>query len=282
MIFLPELARKIARGEKTQTRRPIKPIPGEQSPMIVSRKTGQTKPRPASRRDPVTAMVNGQPVLACKYLIGHTYAVQPGRGKDGICHILVENVQAEPAGAITYTAARAEGFRTTDEFKATWVRLYDARWIASQEETTDEDGVITTDRHLMTSDLVPRFDEHHADTLVWAITFRVDTEHRPRLMRARPNEAGDYTETALDAMRGEPEAIPAGLLDYYTKDAHERFAGQPGRREENLRKYSSSLANRLRQAAVAAQRAGDHPDTVSTLALIEEHIKTLERQRGAA
>ena len=89
MIFRPELARKIIRGEKTMTRRPIKP--GEKH---------------------------------CRYQEGRDYAVQPGSGKPESCRILILTVEGQALGDLTYRDARAEGFKTRQDFQAYWAGLH--------------------------------------------------------------------------------------------------------------------------------------------------------------
>ena len=87
MIFSPLLADKVMSGEKTVTRRPVK---GE---------------------------------AACRYQVGRTYAVQPGRGKKSIGRIAISSVHKEPLGNAT-REARAEGFHDFDAFRNYWAGLY--------------------------------------------------------------------------------------------------------------------------------------------------------------
>jgi hypothetical protein len=94
VIFRPELAAKIGAGEKTQTRRPIKP-------------------------DEAT----------CRYKVEHSYAVQPGRGKAQVARIVVTDVRQERLGDISRDDAKREGFKRKgfgdpDAFKAYWSEMY--------------------------------------------------------------------------------------------------------------------------------------------------------------
>lgn len=79
MIFKPELVTLILAGNKTQTRRPV--LYG----------------------------LNGK-VIPCRYKVGHTYAVQPGRGKRQVARIEILEVRRESWGAISEPDAIAEGF----------------------------------------------------------------------------------------------------------------------------------------------------------------------------
>jgi hypothetical protein len=137
VIFQPALARAVAAGRKTQTRRPVK---GD-------------KP--------------------CRYRVGSDYAVQPGRGKEAIARLKVLEVREEPVGAITHADARAEGFRNVAAFKAAWVRIHDAGWVGKLEaDITPELGGCLSE-----SELVYRFEVAHAHKLVHVISFTlaVDT-----------------------------------------------------------------------------------------------------------
>jgi hypothetical protein len=94
MIFRPELANKIRAGEKTQTRRPIKP--GE---------------------------------ATCRYKVEHSYAVQTGRGKPQVARIVVTDVRQERLGDISRDDAKREGFKRKgfgdpDTFKAYWSEMH--------------------------------------------------------------------------------------------------------------------------------------------------------------
>lgn len=90
MIFKPELIQKILSGEKTVTRRPLKA--GE---------------------------------YECRYKVGRTYALQPGRGQRAVGRILVK---AATPGFLeelrTTREARLEGFESVGDFLAYWARLY--------------------------------------------------------------------------------------------------------------------------------------------------------------
>lgn len=163
MIFRPPLVRAIAEGKKTQTRRPIK---GD---------------------DP------------CRYQPGKSYAVQPGRGKPAAFRITIVDVRQEAAGEITLEAAVAEGFRSTDAFKAYWVGLHDKAWL---EKLADDWADPYDERY---DDLVrDRFHARHAHRPVWVITFELDRTEQPRYVA---EGWPDYTTSAHLALAGEPEAL---------------------------------------------------------------------------
>lgn len=92
MIFKPELAAAIVLGEKTATRR-----------------IAVENPRAMWRLE-----------RPWRYEPGKRFAVQPGRGKDGIAMAIVTNRRMDPLSAVTSRDARCEGFPTRDAFVAAW------------------------------------------------------------------------------------------------------------------------------------------------------------------
>lgn len=89
MIFRQDMVDRILSGEKTQTRRPAPPPPAQ-----------------------------------CRYRVGRTYAVQPGRGLHGVCRIRVVSWLRCRVTPISPRDARAEGFLSPAEFYARWVDLH--------------------------------------------------------------------------------------------------------------------------------------------------------------
>lgn len=189
MIFRPALHRAIIAGRKTQTRRPVKP--------------GQTR---------------------CRYEPGRTYAIQPGRGQPSDGHrIHILDVHQEHLGDITFTDARAEGFKTTQDFKTYWVQLHDKAWAEKPIRvpcdcwTHSQPGDHFRLRDITERDLLQRFDQRHANTTVWVITFAYDTSEQPRFLAAR-SEHG-YTSNRHRALPDEPEAVNDLTLRRYARDA---------------------------------------------------------------
>lgn len=207
---------------------------------------------------------------------GRNYAIQPGLGQRQITRIAINTIEAGRLGDITFNDVRAEGFRTTIEYKAFWVRTYDAAWVVREENRLE--------RTVTDEELAGRFDTRHADTAVWIVGFELDRSHRPRLLAptARGERDGDeygYTDNPTRSLRDEPEAVDASILAKFAEDAAMRWRGLPGSREEHLRRRERSLRIRLRQAALNAGRAG--VDITRQLDSIEHHIRMLEQQRKA-
>jgi hypothetical protein len=99
MIFRPELAAKIVKGQKTATRRAM---------------------NPAKVRSPWHPDSHSYPV-------GRAFAVCPGRGVHGIAQAIVTARRIEPLSAVTPHDARCEGFPTRDGFVAAW-RAINGDW----------------------------------------------------------------------------------------------------------------------------------------------------------
>lgn len=219
MIFRPELARKIIRGEKTMTRRPIKP--GEKH---------------------------------CRYREGRDYAVQPGRGKAESCRILILTVEDQALGDLTYRDARAEGFKTRDEFQAYWAGLHG----------------------------------HYDPAMpVWAIRFRLHAD-QPRLLMPigaghhdpqanpgidMPADHG-YTPDHNRSVRDEPEAV-----DERTQD---RFAAQARERERVSRSETWTEARGILTAQLdRLKAAGPGRHAAREIRAIEARIRRLDDRYAA-
>lgn len=94
MIFRPELAAAILRGEKKATRRRI-----------------SANPRSPWRAHPLS------------YPVGAEFAIQPGRGQPSVARAKVTGRRIEPLGALKPIDARREGFPTREGFVAAWAAI---------------------------------------------------------------------------------------------------------------------------------------------------------------
>lgn len=56
--------------------------------------------------------------------VGHSYAVQPGRGKKSLGRIFVLDIREERLGDISAGDARAEGYRSREEFFESWRTIH--------------------------------------------------------------------------------------------------------------------------------------------------------------
>lgn len=185
----------------------------------------------------------------CRCKEGLSYAVQPGRGKHASCRVLVREVRLERLGDISFEDARREGFRTRDEFKAAWVVINDSAWVRRCED--NRDGF-----ELAEFDLAERFDVRHAETMVWVISFDLDTAHVPRFLAARP--APDYVANEKQALPDEPEAVSAAEQDRITEKAGTEFAQWRAveARAYDERRAVLSAEERIKHAEAKARRLG--------------------------
>jgi ASCH domain len=97
-------------GAKTQTRRPKKAM------HVAVRATDD----PTS---PIIAVTQRGKLAV--YTVGHTYAVQPARGRRALGFIRLTAIrEAERAGDISEVDALAEGFATAAEWKAVYLEMW--------------------------------------------------------------------------------------------------------------------------------------------------------------
>jgi uncharacterized protein YqfB (UPF0267 family) len=203
MIFRAELVRQIRTGRKTMTRRPAKVEPG------------------------------------CRYQPGKSYAVQPGRGQSATCRIHVTSVRKELVGEIAFADARAEGFATTEDFKAYWIAIHERTWLehenAMLNEAENDDGVVLDRDVWIMRRSLDLFDRKHAHRPVWVISFHLDVAPVGRLLALRSQEG--YTSNPHRALPGEPEAVDADTQAWVTGNAHQTTAQwqalEAGRRERD-------------------------------------------------
>ena len=107
LTFKPELIEKIRRGQKTQTRRPVR---GEKMRLLYP--NGEV---------PVMGVVkNGR----LKWEVGSTRAIKPGRTARGVGYVRITNIRYETVKTISNADAIAEGFKDRDEFFGVWVDMY--------------------------------------------------------------------------------------------------------------------------------------------------------------
>jgi hypothetical protein len=106
MQFKPELAQKILKGEKTQTRRTVKP--GER---LVNLKEGGKFV--IWRKDTGLASLVHKRI---KWQTGQSYSIQPGRGKPGLGRFLLLDIRRELVRDISEEDAIAEGFNSISKF----------------------------------------------------------------------------------------------------------------------------------------------------------------------
>jgi hypothetical protein len=106
--------------------------------------------------------------------------------------------------SITLESARAEGHRTSDDYRVWWVRTYDVAWlnggVTRLELPSSEEGLRVA--------ILARFEDRHQFHLVWVITGRHVADAGHRFLAAEPDRVqSPYTTQADLAVRPGGDAL---------------------------------------------------------------------------
>lgn len=209
MIFTARQARAIIAGRQTQTRIPVL--------------TGR----------------------ACPVKVSHDYPVQVRRGRrlDTVTRIMVLGRGQQRAGDVALPGARAEGCRTTNDWRIRWVRWRDRAWI--EREKVDLVAVYDDEVSIVNWILLERFEQRHADTMVWAIAFEPVVD-APRFLAHPTRTSGDYVATPARAID------PVEAIDETTQERYAKLAREDGqRRRESLQRDIEAERQRRRNLRTA-------------------------------
>jgi hypothetical protein len=159
------------------------------------------------------------PATSARYSPGQSVPVRvhkPSNAqRDLRCRVIVHDTTTVVLGTISFKQARAEGHRTSDQFRCWWVRHHDRAWI---DQLTEDQGELEPEA------LLERFELKHAHRPVLAVAFKLDISHRPRLLVPLGRTGGDelgYTEAPGKALRDEPEAVEAEYLKRFADEAEQ-------------------------------------------------------------
>lgn len=123
---------KVLSGEKTQTRRIVKPGDGFTTPLslgVIGKDAGRmittvpnySTPRPGFNN--IYSVCNGKRTV---YQVNKDYAVQPGRTKSGVARIQLTEIRREDVRNISDEDVAAEGFGIDkDDFLEVWCQMHD-------------------------------------------------------------------------------------------------------------------------------------------------------------
>lgn len=175
--------------------------------------------------------------------VGHEIPITPGTGKAPLGRARIVAAWEQRLGDIAYAEARAEGHRTTDDFKAQWVAENDRTWVlAPRARIVDEEG------------LIARFNKRWANTIVQVLQLHPVADE-PRylasqadILNGRTND-GEYVLArgrAIDDL----EVVDDATTDRYAKAAgviaeglrlERNQADQDAYRQHRQRKRSARL-----------------------------------------
>ncbi len=221
-----DAGRLVLAGRKTQTRR------------LAIHRRGLTPPR--------HGLTEGQWLRCTTHHIGRVYPLERyARGDEllpeqrmrleagsrqkppalTIAHVRCVDLRLQRLGDVDLKDARAEGFRTTDEFRAAWVQARDMHRLLMDDDDANY--------------LLRLFDRCHAHRLVWAFTFEII--ETPRLLKAT-SSYDDYTDKPSKAARAEPEALTVDQLAALTRYAPAKDHAQ---RRQPVATHAHNIAREL-------------------------------------
>lgn len=113
---------KVLSGEKTQTRRLFKA--GDYGWMCgYSNEIDPTTGRTGFIYSSVSNQQDGK--IINRWLVGKTYAIQPGRGMKAVGRIQIIGIRCQDVRKISLVDVRAEGFEARYQFLDVWAAMHD-------------------------------------------------------------------------------------------------------------------------------------------------------------
>lgn len=226
MIFKQKLIDRIRDGAKTQTRRVLKP----EHVAEVERLRRQGK----------------DPAGACRYKVGRSYAIKPGRTSAGVARVTITAVCVERLGDITPDDAKREGFArkgigSTSMFFDYWRELHG---------------------------------EVDEDLLVFAISFAYGHDQLRLLSTPVPGRSGDYTTALGQTIDEGAEGVDESSQQRFSDQAHRSKGQQHLLNQARRERYE--LERRLERAVSDAGARG--VDISSPLRVIERQLQKIERR----
>lgn len=137
--------------------------------------------------------------------------------------------------SLSVASVRAEGHRTTGDYKTWWVKCYDkgwcrrsidpARWFRLPYGTPRSDRRLAALEAVLAPDHVARFDARHAGTEVWVLTIEPERVASDRFIAldGRGDEHG-YTTRPEMAVRGIPPAVDEQTQRRFSDKARDHHA----------------------------------------------------------
>jgi hypothetical protein len=164
----------------------------------------------------------------CRYKAQRSYPVwkKPAReralGDEPVLKVIVVSIHDEPLGSISFEDARAEGFKTRDEFWEAWAERY---------------GSVDRGR------------------LVWVLRFKI-LEDEPVFLAAQPGSIlSDYTTSHFHATRGEDEPVFRADQERITAEARQRYdeLHADDRRRQDAKRIARQAQLAVMQGTITAE-----------------------------
>ncbi len=174
--------------------------------------------------------------------VGKVFVVRRADGVTPAVHAQVVAVHRAWLGSIDFAGAKAEGYRTTDDFKVAWTRRTDRVTAAHERWAVRELGEDGLRAHLLA-----RFVRQHAATEVWVVTFAI-SEGRDRFLAAG-SRGGDYTATPARALDTDAPCVDDLELARYAKKAEAHRQSFKAALEEGRAARKAQRGRSLRDAA---------------------------------
>lgn len=262
MVLDGNIAWKIMAGSATQVRR-----------VVDSREPGYRERR--GRRGQ-----SRQRVAPFVPYAGLVVPIQKPARKDGrdtaetFGYAKIVDHRIERHGAISFVDVRASGFRTTTDYKASWVRLRERAWVL--RETARQTELLGFERGPGDAECALRFDTHHGDATVHVMDVEPVREARGRFLSADPAAMqADYVESSARAMRGELEAVDEEYLAKFVKEN----ADKPKvTRLDVWREQREQIERRIRDV----ERLELGRDVRSTLRVLRRQLEILDEKVSKA
>lgn len=263
MIFA-HTYRKVIEGRKTQTRRLMVPYPQR----LPARRPPGVRHHAAPAKWPRLVHAYDRDWKAITLEPGDTRAVQPGRGKPAEHRILIAALRHERLGELSFSDAKAEGFRNVADFKAAWLQIHDRKWWDKHEDGPPLDAI------------PDRFDLRHASRPVWVVSFVLlqdDDQVRLRAGMGREGDTeGDYCRSEALAIAGEPEPVAPGELARQAIDAR---SAERVRADHDTRRTRALIASSITELE---QRGDLGAATTKRLMKMRRELALLDRDLRAA
>lgn len=193
-----------------------------------------------------------------RLMVGEIYPVTITDATRPLCDVEVLGRELTTAGTIGFDDARADGHRTTNEWRIEWVRRHDRAWVQGLEAQRGD--ILTDEEHL------ERFADRHAGRNVWIVRLRLGDV--PRLLAP----VSGYV--AKGGLPGEPEAVSEDVQEQITRD-RARVREQERAGEISRRDLRSTTA-KLRRAEREADAKG--VDITPELAELRRVVAKIERR----